>query len=285
MTWLEAAIRWYAVLLLLTWGWAPLVAILCPRLADRGASLTRPLALLGIVYPLWLLAGFDLLPYSASGLWITLGVGTIIGWGSLLWRKAIDRQWLRSLLFTECLALASFAIYVWLRGFTPQLVGTEKPMDAAFLSSSALTTTIPPPDPWFAGEPINYYYLGYLLHGSLARLAEVPATTGFNLALATTFSMAFTAAVGVGFNAARPWAARRRALVAGALASVLLVVVGNLYAPIRLLQTPRQTYEAWWWDKEFGIGWRASRIVCDGARVAGDCSSGAVETINEFPLL
>ena len=76
-------------------------------------------------------------------------------------------------------------------------------MDSAFLASSARTEAIPPPDPWFAGEPINYYYLGYLIYGSLTRLAGVPATTGFNLALATTFSLVVTAAVGLGYDAAR----------------------------------------------------------------------------------
>ncbi len=284
MSWLEASARWYAVLLLLTWGWAPLVRLLLWRLPDGGASVVRPLALLGVVYPSWLVASLGLLPYSTAGLWVTLAVGAAVGWALVLRRGAVDRAWLRSLLVVEALSLVAFFGYVWLRGFTPELLGTEKPMDAAFLSSSARTTAMPPPDPWFAGEPINYYYLGYLLHGALTRLAGVVSTTGFNLALATTFSSALVAAAGVGFDAARPWFSRRRAAVVGALAAVLLVGIGNLYAAVRLLQTPRETFGAWWWDKEYGVGWRASRIVCDGARVANDCPRPAVETINEFPF-
>ena len=98
--WLGPAARWYAILLLLTWGWAPLVRLLCARLADRGALVARPLALLGLIYPSWLLAALGLLPYSTSALWITLAVGAAAGWAiavrqptrrSLVADRAADR--------------------------------------------------------------------------------------------------------------------------------------------------------------------------------------------------
>ncbi|MDP9364116.1 MAG: DUF2298 domain-containing protein, partial [Chloroflexota bacterium] len=284
MSWLEASLRWYAVSLLLTVGWAPLVRMLCPRLADGGAFVTRPLALLGLVYPAWLLAALGLLPYATGGLWVTLLIGSVVAWLAAWRRGLVDRRWLGALAAAEALFLAAFASYVWLRGFTPEILNTEKPMDAAFLSSAARTSAIPPPDPWFAGEPINYYYLGYLLHGALARLSGIVATTAFNLALATTFAMTLTAAAGLGFDAARPRLSRRRALTAGGLAAALLVLVGNLHAAVRLVRAPAETLAADWWG---GIGWGASRIVCDGPRVADDCpvvDGRIVETINEFPF-
>lgn len=287
MGWPEATARWYAVLVLLTWGWAPLVRALCPRLPDRGALLARPLALLGVVYPTWLLAGLDLLPYSTAGLWVTLVAGTVVAWGYAWRRGAVDRGWLRSMAVADAIFFVAFAAYVWLRGFTPEILNTEKPMDAAFLSSAARTVTIPPPDPWFAGEPINYYYLGYLLHGAVARMADVPSTTAFNLALATTFAMTVTAAAGVGFDAARPWFSRGRALVAAGSAATLIALLGNVYAALRFFLAPAETIAAGWWDKAAGVGWRASRVVCDGPRVNNDCPSldgRIVETINEFPF-
>ena len=147
----------------------------------------------------------------------------------------LDRAWLRELLAAEAASFVLFAAYVWLRGYTPQILGTEKPMDVAFLASSARTTTIPPPDPWFAGEPINYYYLGYLIHGAIGRVSSVPAEIGFNLALATTFSITVVAAFGVAWNVIRPGFGGRAALAAGAFAAFLLAVAGNLYAPWRLV--------------------------------------------------
>ncbi len=275
---------WYAVLLVLTWGIAPWVRLLARHLPDSGASIARPLALLASVYPLWLLASLDLLPYSTTGLWISWAILSMSGWWIAFHHHLVSRDWLRALLVAELAAVAAFGLYVWLRGYTPDITGTEKPMDVAFLSSSSRAVSMPPTDPWFAGRPINYYYLGYLLHGSVARLAAVPTSIGFNLALATTFSMAFVAAGGLAFNAVRRWLNHWAALVSGALASVLLVLVGNLYAAQRLVVAPEAAWNAWWWDKKVGVGWRASRIVCDGPRIANDCKSPSVETINEFPF-
>jgi YYY domain-containing protein len=282
MDWLEAAARWYCLLLLVSVCWAPWIRLLGSRLPDRGASIVRPLALLGTVYPAWLLASTGLVPYVPALLWLTMLAAGLGGWGVLLRHRRVDRRWLLALLVSDVVSLLAFCGYLWLRGFTPEILHTEKPMDAAFLMSSSLTVTMPPPDPWFAGSPINYYYLGYLLQGSIARLAGVPGTTGFNLALATTFSLALTAAAGIGWNLARAWYSRRVAAVTAALAATMLMVIGNLYAAGQLLQTPAATLEAGWWDKGVGVGWRASRIVCDTARVANDCP-GQFETINEFP--
>jgi len=144
--------------------------------------------------------------------------------------------------------------------------------------------TIPPPDPWFAGQPINYYYLGYLLHGAVSRVSGVAPAIGFNLALATIFSTTAMAAFGVAWNAVRPWLGPRLAAASGLFAVFAVAISGNLYAPWRLIQDPSGTVSAWWWDSVTGIGWRSSRIVCDGVRVDNRCSFPATETINEFPF-
>src|SRR3954469_5283167 len=187
MNWLEAAVRWYAVLAIMTWCFAPAVRWLCRGLADRGASITRPLAMLGAIYPAWLLSStiktdFGVLPVVAT----VLVVG-IAGWLLAGTRGEIDPRWVHTLVATELASLLCFALYVWLRGYTPQILGTEKPMDVAFLASRTRAVTIPPPDPWVAGQPINYYYLGYLVHGTVGRLSGVTPEIGFNAALATIF--------------------------------------------------------------------------------------------------
>jgi YYY domain-containing protein len=284
VSWLEATARWYVVIALCTWAFAPFVRWLCPALADRGATIVRPLAFLAALYPSWLLASLDVLPFDARFLVGTVVVGGAIGWAAVTLRTGFDRAWVRNLALAEAASFALFLGYVWLRGYTPQILGTEKPMDVAFLASSARTTAIPPPDPWFAGEPINYYYLGYLIHGAISRVSSVPPETGFNLALATTFSMTAVAAFGVAWNVIRPRVGTRAAFAAGAFAAFLLAIAGNFYAPWRLVQGPAETIAAWWWDSATGIGWRASRIVCDGPRVGNLCQFPSVETINEFPF-
>ena len=74
----------YLVVVLVTWGLAPLVALLCPRRPDRGATVARPLGLLAVVYPPWLLSSLGIIPYSSAGLWAPLALGSASGWGLAL---------------------------------------------------------------------------------------------------------------------------------------------------------------------------------------------------------
>ena len=284
MSWLADAARWYLVLFAITWAWAPAVRWLLPGLPDGGASVARPIGLLATVWLAWFPASLGLVPFSTSLLASVVLVAMLAGWAVSLRRRLIDRHWLRAMAVSELAGVAAFAAIVWLHGFTPSLVGTEKPMDIAFLSSSARAIAMPPPDPWFAGQPINYYYLGYVVLGSVSRLGGVAPTSAFTLGLATVFSMTLVAAGGVAFNAVRPRLGRRAAVAACAVAAFAVVVAGNLYAPLALIRNGRATLDAFWWDKAVGIGWRASRVVCDGPRVLNDCRPPSVETINEFPF-
>src|SRR3954469_18371592 len=189
----------------MTWAFIPAVSWLCRALPDRGATLARPIAVLAAVYPAWLLASLRVTPFSGSVVTAVLIVAAVLGWALVIRQQLDDRTWLRSLVLVEGVSLLLFAAYAWLRGYTPQILGTEKPMDVAFLASSARALTIPPSDPWFAGQSINYYYLGYLIHGAIARLARVAPEIGFNLALATIFSTTAVAAFGIAWNVVRPW--------------------------------------------------------------------------------
>ncbi len=284
MSWFEAATRWYLVLAALTWAFSPGIRWLCHSLADRGVTIARPIAVLAALYPAWLLASLGIASFGAGVVVGVVIVAAALAWVTAIWRREVDFRWLRDLFLVELASLLFFAAYIWLRGYTPQILGTEKPMDVAFLASSTRTISMPPPDPWFAGQPINYYYLGYLLHGTLGRLSHVSPEIGFNLALATVFSMTAVAAFGVAWNAVRPWLESRLATAAGILALIVVTISGNLYAPRRLLEDAAGTISASWWDGVNGIGWRSSRIVCDGPRVDNLCSPPATETINEFPF-
>jgi YYY domain-containing protein len=284
VSWIEAAGRWYAVLAFCTWAFAPLVKWLCAALNDRGVAVARPIGLLAAIYPAWLLTSLGIVTFSNVAVVATVVLGAAVGWAIMAQRGGVDRTWLRYLAVADFASLMLFVAYLGLRGFTPAIIGTEKPMDIAFLASSARSVAMPPPDPWFAGEPINYYYLGYLLHGTVSRLAAVPTESGFNLALATIFSTTTVAAFGVGWNAVRPWLGPAAGAAAGTIAAFLLSLAGNLYAPWRLLQNAQETVNAWWWDSGIGIGWRSSRIVCDGVREGNLCPFPATETINEFPF-
>ncbi|CAN5696193.1 DUF2298 domain-containing protein [soil metagenome] len=271
--WLIESLRWYLVLIIATWAIAPMTRWLFGGLSDKGATVGRPLALLLIVWPTWFLAGISPFPFTTTGLWITLAIAAALLWFFAWKRGWLERGWIRSLLIVEGLSALAFAGYVALRGYTPQIVWTEKAMDIAFLNGSMRADSMPPSDPWFAGEPINYYYLGYLLHAAVGRMADVPTWTGYNLALGATASMSIVAAGGVAFNVLRPSFSARASAIGAGLAGFLVVLSGNMHAPLEYLRDRTGSVEQGWWGS---IGWSSSRIVVD-------TGSLQAETINEFP--
>ena len=68
------------------------------------------------------------------------------------------RLWLGS----EIVFAVAFAAMVLLVAYSPDVWGTEKPMDMAFVNAANASTSFPPHDPWMSGEELNYYYLGHL---------------------------------------------------------------------------------------------------------------------------
>ena len=255
----DAAI-WYLVLIAASWAVAPWVALLCPLLGDRGAGITRPVGLLVAIFPTWWLSSVHAIPYTTVGLWVTVAVIAVAGYGLAISRRLLDRRWLAAMLAAEVIALVAFGLYIWFRGHQPLIGLTEKPMDSAFLSSSMRTDQMPPPDPWFAGQPINYYYLGYLINGALARMAEVREGVAFNLALASTFSMTVVAASSVAFNVARRFASPGRAVAAGCLGAFFVAWAGNTDSFLRFFRNVHAERTDFWWA---GLGWKSSRVIID----------------------
>ena len=271
---LNDALRWYLVLMAVSWAVAPLVVLLCRALPDRGAGIARPIGLLTLILPTWWLSSLGLIPYTTVGLWVTLVVVAVAGYAMALRARALDRRWLLSMVAAELIGIAAFALYVWFRGYQPAIIQTEKPMDSLMLASSIRTEQMPPPDPWFAGEPINYYYLGYLINGAVARVAGVAEGVAFNLALAGTFAATVAAASSVAYNIVRRFAGLWRAVAAGLLTVALTVWGGNTKSWVDFLRDPSTQLDSWWWS---GIGWSSSRVIVDGVGVDAD------HGINEFP--
>ncbi len=269
---LNDAARWYLVLIAVSWAIGPLVAILCRGLADRGAGIARPVGLLALILPTWWLSSLGLIPFTTAGLWVTVALIAVVSW-AVGWRAGvIDRRWLASMLVAELVALAAFALYIWFRGHQPAIIETEKPMDSLFLASSIRTETMPPPDPWFAGEPINYYYLGYLLNGAVARMADISVGVAFNLALAGTFAASVAAASSVAFNVVRRFASGGRAVAAGMLGALLVIWAGNFASFRMFIEDPAGERSAYWWS---GLGWDSGRVIVD--------ADNGADPITEFP--
>ena len=153
----------------------------------------------------------------------------------------------------EAVTLVLFLGYVLFQGFNPAIAYTEKPMDFTFLASAIHTRSIPPRDCWFAGQPINYYYLGYVLIAVIARVSRIDPAVAYNLGLATLFSSGTVATARIATNIARalPGATRARTITSGLLGGFLLTGIGNLVTLKAFLHNPRSTFKRSWYE---GIG-------------------------------
>lgn len=293
------ALRWLVALEVIGWGLYPLLYRATPGLRDRGLTVARPCGLLLLVYPVWFGAALRL-PLFTTPVLVGVGVALIgAAWGLALRRPVSDtppgdrlpdflRASWRYVILSEVIFVAAFCFYLWLRGYNPEILGTEKPMEIGFLSAATRQEALPPRDPWLSGYGINYYYLGYILVAALAKLAAIPATTAFNLGLATIFAMVVLGGTGVTANllAARANGGpspRAATLLAGLLGGYLLAFAGNMYAARDLLARGGAAVDTWWWG---GLGWKSSRVVIDSGfpeKYFGP-GFGPSETINEFPF-
>lgn len=273
----EAVVRWVAVLTAITVGLAPFSWWLGAGLGPARYGLARPLGIVVLTAVVWWPAAALSLPFTRIALITALLIASVTCW--TVWRRSGQRIDWRAWLAFEVVWLLLFAGYALFRSYNSDIANTEKPMDIALLSSVSRSADVPAPDPWFAGEAINYYYFGYQVFGAIVKLSGAPTTIAFNLALATLFASLGTVAAAGGYRLATSHGlGRRLACVSAALATFLLLIAGNMETVWRLVRSPGETFASGWWYDD--VGWQASRIIVDHG-VHGSLNPS--QTINEFP--
>jgi YYY domain-containing protein len=93
------------------------------------------------------------------------------------------------IVFSESLFLISALFMLILRLASPEIIGTEKPMELAFLNGISQSTHFPPQDPWLSGYSISYYYFGYVIINLAVKLLASPTGVAFNLGLIFWFAL------------------------------------------------------------------------------------------------
>ncbi len=256
----------------------PWALLLFRGLPSRGVLLTAPLGFFLAHYLAWAGLSMSLFPngrgYALAALATFAALSALLAWR--LGPDVRDAIRHRRLWFTGgLLLLGLFAVGAGLRWLNPEISGTEKPMDLALLNAAARAASFPPPDPWFAGEAINYYYLGYSMAAFGLHLSGADPAVGYNLALAAIFALGGLAAASAGYDLAVLTGAGKRArTVAATLALVLTMLAGNL-AVLRDIFSDNANAPTDFWR---GIGWNASRTI--QREEAGQVID---YTINEFP--
>ncbi len=237
----------------------PLAFALFSRRLDHGYAFSKMGGILAISWVGWMLAHSGAMGLS-SALWAALALFVALN-AALAWRNGgALRAWLAAdgwgaILRLDLAWSAGFLFFAWQRALAPEIFGAEKYMDFAFLNSLARIESLPPADPWMAGETINYYYFGYLLLANLWRFATVDYPVAYNLCVAMLGGLAFAEFVALGRALTQRW-------VFGLAAGLFGMLVTNLDAFSQ------------WLSKGTLLGldyWASTRVVGDG------------DTINEFP--
>lgn len=109
------------------------------------------------------------------------------------------------MLCSEFIFLTAFVLWTYLRGFKPEAYGTEKFMDYGFMTAMLRSKHMPPQDLWFAGETINYYYVGQFLASYLTKLCGTTANYGYNLMLTMLAAFGFSLPYSIASNVAKVW--------------------------------------------------------------------------------
>lgn len=271
------ALNWLLTLLVLnTIGWLALRRATATW-HDCGWALAQPLTVLGLAYGIWIAAQFaPVFGVDTLRVIVIVAAAAVVIAAHRQGRLAVDGGTLRRLAAAELRFVLPFAFYAAMRGFSHDIIGLEKFMDFAFMNSAMTTESTPVPDPWFAGEPINYYYFGHYVPALLAKLSGTPAAYGYNLMLATLFGATFQLAYAFVAEMTRQLDTKVRgsmAFVAGAWLTLGGNIHGFAYGFLKplliqlgLADRPRQAF-----------------LLSDPTRFVGHDPLTADKLIHEFP--
>ncbi len=259
------ALRWWLVLELLGLIIFPLVACVGRNLWDKGYGIAKPISLLLLTYLVWIISSLKLMRFGYASILVSL---CLLGALSFyLGRKYLGNGELhiKRMALVDAIFLASFILFALILRGKPDLyfAYSEKFVDFAFTKALLRSDYFPPQDPWMATRPISYYYGGFLIVANLIKISRIPASFAPNLAMATFFAIAVTAAYGLGTSLAR-------SKTVGILAAILICVMGYLSGAFQLAafmsKKPIMGYKALevsgWrdWFLSFNF-WDAGRIV------------------------
>lgn len=244
-------LRWWLAATVIGLIAAPYAFRVFRFLPDRGLAFARVLGILIVVYAMWMLSVLGLAPFTAGSailLLSLLAVGGVALAGN-------DREAITEHLRTRWpLLVAGEVVFIvflfgiaYTRAYEPAIADTEKPFEFAFFNGILRSPDMPPADPWYGGEPMSYYYGGYLVVALFTRLTGVIPSIAFNLGLALTGGLAALSAYGLGANlviALRgrgsglvPAVRSRTAVVAGVLSALLLMVLSSTEGVFELAAT------------------------------------------------
>jgi len=309
---IQDAFIWWLISTLLGALALPIAWRIFGRLEDRGYGFARALGLLLAGYLFWMGATLRLFQPSLGG--AVMAVLALLGlsaWiGRSTWRDVLD--WLKehrsTVLIMEALFLLAFSVWAFVRANNPEIWGTEKPMELAFLNAILQSDSFPPSDPWLSGYAISYYYFGYILMALLTRLTGVASGVAFNLANSLWFALVALGTYSLAYNFIARRTPGRVKRLSPLLAPFFVLISGNLGGFLEVLHSkyifwttnadgfwvsPFWTWiglqdlekppflEPSWMPQRYLWWWRSSRVIRD---LDLNGLPLGLQSIDEFPF-
>jgi YYY domain-containing protein len=318
-----SVILWYINLLLIGWVAWPITAYLFPAFKDKGYAFSRSLGLMLAGFLFWILATFKVLQNDTGG--VLAAVILVLAFSLLVQHyrpqynyRELVKSAKNSIFWVEGLFLVCFVLIALWRASNPDITGTEKPMELAFINSILRSPSFPPNDPWLSGYSISYYYFGYVIISMLIRLSGAISGVAFNLMAASIFSLAAIGLYGLMFNIinapqVQEWLKRKQKskpvtdYVLPLIAPFFMLILSNMegifeFLYVRGLFWTKAADGSWtsgfwkwfglqemtayptmplaaWPNRPGVIWWRASRVLADFGT-----AKNFEEVIDEFPF-
>lgn len=316
-------ILWYLLLSILGFVSFPITFKVLPFLADRGYAIARVVGLLIWSYIFWILTSFGILSNDIRGALIAFLILALIAF--YFYRQIRNKEILKwvqkqvkTLVVIEILFLTCFGFWTFFRSISPEILGTEKPMELAFISAISRSPSFPPSDPWLSGYAISYYHFGYIMVVLLGYVSGTAPAVSFNLAVSAWFALTALGCYGIVFNLLATWQdfshngegrkAKHSFHFSALLGPFFVLIVSNLEGFLEMLHARGLFWQKdqggmlfskfWTWlniqelnqppsmpfsfipNRGGGIWWwRASRVLQDF-----DITGVAKEVIDEFPF-
>lgn len=282
---------WWLLLLLLGIFSLPLTLYLFNKFWDKGYALSKIIAALFVSYFVWLLGSLKLVPFNQKTAWGIIACLGIVNLAILKYQIARNARFLQNINIKnkkyivkiknliedygriwaaeETLFFFSLLFWSFIRGFQPDIHGLEKYMDYGFVNSILRSRFFPPLDMWMSGKTINYYYFGHLVSAVLTKLSGFTSAITYNLLIATTFALCFTAAFSLASNLVSFFTKEKKFIILGGLLSAFLLSLGGNWQHLWYFIKNR-TFTGYWYP--------------DATRFIIEKFGAADNTIHEFPI-
>lgn len=231
---------WWLCLLVLGFVFFPITANLFQSFSDKGYLFSKVIGIALSSYLMWFLSYIRILKFSSFSCILLIVICLLIN--SVVFIKTKKKIKLniisQEFLSKELIFFIILLIAVFIRGFKPDAHGTEKFMDYGFMTSMMRADYMPVEDFWFAGESLNYYFMGQFIATFLTKLSFVPVTHGYNLMLMTLAAFSFVLPMTLVYNISKNYfeknniEVRYAPQIAGVISGAGVSMAGNLHFTI-----------------------------------------------------